>query len=390
MTDLPTHYESSDGTKTPIRDLENGHLHNAFRKRSSTPNDPTTLALRAEVLRRSAASPGPASQAPGANNPPPVNERKDFEDRLGADNARLVLAAAALEARAANLPKVVETDADVAAIDAWIREAAELERRTEKDREAAKAPWLMRGQVVDAFFGGIKRALSSRTPGLEQRKRPYLIAKRRREEEEQRQREAAERQAAEEQRQRQEEERQRAAEAQRRADEAAETLRQAEARRAAEEAAANAQAEADDAAPDLTLATDLAGDVDDAEVQLREAHHALDQHTSAADSAGEAAREADRRAQAAADGSHALPKVASSSLVAVWRHRFTSPREFDKSLGPLGPFLKEAELLDGLTRAAKADPRPVIPGVEWYEDFDVKTDKRARGPGNAGDARHSF
>lgn len=360
----------------------------AKRAREHGADDPMAMALAAEIERRGPAPEQGDRDAPapvGHNNPPVIDERAVFKTRLEESEEAKALADrnAALEMAAAKLPKAeaIKTEDDIAKIDAWVGDAVALLKDLKGYHERTKAPYLMRGQVIDEFRREMDSDIDKRMSGMQARKRPFLLAKAERERAERAAAAAAERKAAAEQRARGEAELEKAAAAQRLADEEASRLARVEADRAEAEASAFAQADADETTPDLTQVDSLTGAVDAAEDDLRSAEFVADQHNRAADAAREAGLAAEQRAidaeAAAMAPTHVLSKVGESGLKSVWRWKITSPKGFLAG-HPLISHLTDRETGTLLDRAAKADPRPTVPGVEFFEDYDVTTTKARR------------
>jgi hypothetical protein len=376
-----THYRSSKGD-VPIADMPYPHLVNAVNKRARElggGTDPTLEALRAEIARRpspdSATQPGPAADpralaredaapatrpapaprkaAIGDNNPP--TDDHPLKARLETDNEPLLVGFAELEIRAARLPAVCDSDEDIAKITAWVVDAKNLAREAESTRKAEKDPYLRAGNTIDGFFGAIKTALADRIPGLEKRKTAFLQARAAREAAE-RAAEAARLWAAQEEaRQREEEERRGAAEAQHAVSAALRKLQEAE-------------------GPDA---------IDLAEAEYRRAARAAQLSTDAAEQAVKDAKAAGKVAErqekilAGEHRTHVLGRVdaggGSTRLKTTVKPEVHNPGRLMISLGALGPFLGDAAIDAALARAAKADPRPAIPGVDWVEDVTAET-----------------
>jgi hypothetical protein len=386
---LITHYFSqSSGREIPIRDMSYSQLVNtinAVARRLGGGTDETLDALRADLARRPAPEPGeaaPKTSVPnlrgsgnaqsrdgttdpvadprglariGDNNPPDeVTVAERLRARLEAAHEALIEALADHELAAAKLPKSVESDDDVAKINAWVVRARELYREAEGHRKAEKDDYLQAGKTIDAFFGELKDDVAVRAKDIEDRNTPYLQAKAKREE--------ADRLAA--------------AEAKRKAaEEAAERERESQA------AAKKAQEEADAALKAIQDAKD-----DEERLRLekvaRDAAAVAKTENKAAEQAGKdvkaATKSADRDEKIAAGGGrHALGRTSagggSSSLKTEWKYRVVDKTRVAASLGPLYPFLGSSVVDDALGRAAKSDPRPDIPGVEYYSEAVTQT-----------------
>lgn len=288
----------------------------------------------------------------GDNNPP--EDADPFLERLEADNAALMDDIADHELKARKLPKEVTSDDDLALINAWVIRARELWKRAETTRIDEKEPYLTAGKKIDGFFTQVKSDLTERAKTIEQRNAPYLAAKAAREEAERLAQAAAKRAAAEE-----------AA--------AAERDAQAAARKAAEEAAAAEKKIRDAATEEARLA---------AEEEARQANKRLQTENRAAEQAGKDVKAASNSAArdekiAAGGGKHSLGRTAagggSSTLKTVWKYRLLDTAAASASLGPLQPFLSPSAMEDALARAAKADPRPIVPGVEFYAETESQT-----------------
>ena len=252
-----------------------------------------------------------------------------------------------LELTASKLPKEVKTDDDVIAVNAWVKAARALAREAEAARKDEKDLFLKQGQKIDAFF---KRELQDpvleRASKIEARNTPYLTAKA----------------AAEEARKRAE------AAAIRAAQEAA-AAREREAREAEErervaaEAAARKVREAADEETRAAAAEDLRRSEAAAETQRQAAAQAV--KASAERSAGARERQAEKGA--ANLSRTGVAGAGSATLKKTWTHRVTDATALYASLGPLGGFLAGDAVEAALKRAAKADERPEVPGVEYSE-----------------------
>lgn len=84
--------------------------------------------------------------APIGHNNPPLLEVLTERFAKSAEKVQ------AIAARANAAPKKVETDADLAIVSELVRDARDLSKSIDKDREAEKAPFLKAGRDVDAFF----------------------------------------------------------------------------------------------------------------------------------------------------------------------------------------------------------------------------------------------
>jgi hypothetical protein len=384
MTDLPTTYWSeSEGCEVLISTLNYHRLVSTIGKVSRAiggGTSPVLEALRAELAKRPQDT-GPrqmagqqtqdreARGAPVASPKAPLpraavigdnqgsdDEEKAFRDRLDEDHANLASEAAALESAAFRLPKEVASDEDVEAISGWVIKAAALKRKTEDLRKKTKEPFLQRGRWVDSFFGSFITAVDARVGPLEKRKVPYLQAKRAREEAERQEKAQAARRA-------QDEANARAAEERRIADEAAER------RRAAEEA----------------LRASANADAAEVERLEREAIQAGREEQLAIDAAGQAAKDVKATEKVAVreerilagDHRHVLGRTAgagsASALKTSYKPDVHNGARLTASLGPLAPFLGDAAIDAALAKAARAEPRPSIPGVDWIEETTSRT-----------------
>ena len=403
-----THYQSSSGP-IALADMAYPHLLNAIRKREKEVGgnpDEIVDALRAELASRPAAPethvlqkvdpsspekaqalresgglpPGPALPGLGHNNPPePTIE--EFRTALEKEHDEFLKLAGRAEMARAALPKAdtIATDEDVEKIDKWVVGAAKVASQAEKLHKAAKAPYLERGRVIDDLFLGLVKDLRAAIKSVEERKKPYLLAKANRARAELAARQEADRKAAAELAAAEQRARDEAAAAQAAIDEAAARLTEAEGVRATHESSAIAQGEADGSAPDLTTAEVAGADVDAAEADLRGA--AVDATNATAEAnrlalAKEAALESAASTEAAlANPTHVLATTGASGLKAVWKHRIAKPLEFIRS-HPLIEYLSDDAVEAALKRAAKAETRPTIPGVEFFEDYEATTSKR--------------
>jgi hypothetical protein len=320
-------------------------------------------ALRAELSRRPAPDPNGPQPAAGAhalprearsgdNNPP--TDVNPLEERLNEAHRSLVDQAAELEITAASLPREVTSEEDVALLNAWILKAQTVGRTAEKHRKDEKEPFLRAGKVVDGFFNGIADGLARRVKGLEDRKVPFLRAKRAREEADRAASAAALRRSQQEAADRVEQERQ---EAQRKRDEAERLL------------------------GELRAATDPEV-IERLEGAYRAAARDAQLSDAAADQAVKDARKVEKAAVReerilAGDHRHVLGKVqeggGSSSLRTSWKPEVHNAQRLMASLGPLAPFLGDQAVDAALARAAKAEVRPAIPGVDFVEDFQSQT-----------------
>ena len=392
-----TTYTGSDGTVWTIRQMVWRHLNATHAKLIRTGGDPEMIAALADEIARRERDEGrgapadhtlpqadddPPPAPPGHNMPPePIATEESIEAftaRIEEQYRACLSRPARAEMAIGKLPAASEitTDAQIEQIDEWIAAARKVAIDLEKTHKPAKAPYLARGRVIDDLFNGQAQSLRERIAQVEKRKIPYLKAKADRAAAELAARQRAEREAAlrlQEEADRQKAIADRAAEEQRAA---AARLNQAESVRAVEEEVALASAEAADELPDLTLAQDLGRDVDSAEADMRSAAVTAMQAAGAAASLSAAAaatlEQAEATERALATPTHVLGKTGASSLRSVWKHRITGAGALMRS-HPLIPFLLDSDLDAALKRAAKSEPRPVIPGVEFYEEFEATT-----------------
>lgn len=385
-----THYESSKGP-VEIATMVYSHLVNAINKRARDlggGTDETLDALRAELARRPPPAPGteeadrsgagerearradPArplaresTPAPGTqreighNRPPEINAGLDA--RLKVDHAELLDRAADLEIEASRLPKSVDSDDDLAAVNAWLLKVQNLKRDAEKLRVDEKAEYLKAGKTIDAFFGGVATSANARAAGVQARVLPYLQAK-----------------AAAEQRRRENE-----AAVLRKAEQEARQREQAE-----RDESARLRQVADNALTALKMAQ-TPEDIEQAEATYREAARAAHLSDEAAGQAAKDAKAAGKVADrneriVAGEHRHVLGRDVvgggASTLKASFKPDVHNGARLTASLGPLAPYLGDAAIDAALAKAAKADPRPSIPGVDWVEDHQVQTRAAAR------------
>ncbi len=306
----------------------------------------------------------------GHNNPPPDPYLAQLEDA----HASLLDQQASLELEAATLPKVVDNDDQVAAITAYVVKARALARRIEAEREDAKKPLLARSRTLDGFFGGLRDALKKRADGVEARNGPYLLAKRQRAEAEARARLVEAQRIADAAAERARLAREQEIEAQRVADEEAERNR-----RAAAEAQAQATA-AELGDVEGAVDTSAAQDADQAEEASRAAQlqaNRASQAATDADKLAGAAQQLVDTAQSDMDrGVGRLARTAggggASNVRMEWQYRLADRDKVRASLGPLGPYFSESEVLSALAKATRG-ARPAVPGVEYFEQPQVRT-----------------
>ena len=380
-----THYPSSKGL-VAIADMTWPHLNNAIAKVRREGGNPALLAAlefnmsqrpakdpdveNAPKVERTAPTQGirvggglgggvgsrKLERADGSettvrdNNPPP--EQDTFLETVQEKHADLLGRIADHEMAKSALPKVVNTEEEMAAITAWNVKTGALVREAETARVGAKEPYLERGRWIDGLFNGIKTTLSSGVKPLEERIEPFLKAKRIAE---QAARDAAAKAAREEQ-QRKDEEARKAREAEmeaaRKAEAAAQAIRDAanaEERRKAEIATREAEREANIA---------------------RLTAERAEEHSAWADKAAD-------KAEARADGGHELDRTVAGGgavkLKMVPKFRITDPEAVRRSLGPLAPYLAKQAVEDAIARASREEAWPRVPGVTFYEEEEVST-----------------
>lgn len=382
MSELPTSYIGSDQKEVLISSMPYTRLVNSINVRSRESggaSTPLLEALRAELARRpppslpeqqaerhrmptgaeaaargeapaAASQPLPPRHEIGANDPP----AEDYAEILAQQNEHLLSQAAELESAAALLPREVETEEHMGEITAWVVKAQNLTRAAEKVRKETKEPHLVKGRAVDTFFGSIAAMANTRIASVEKRKIPYLQARRAAEEAERSRQAAILRQSQQEALQRENEEREATNLAAAAVDTAKEKLRNA----TTEEEIAAAETELRAAAKIAQLSGDAA-----------------EQAVKDAKAAGKVADRQERII--AGDHRLVLGKVSagggSSTLRVSWKPDVHNAARLTASLGPLAPFLGDAAIDAALQRAAKADTRPAIPGVDFIEDLQART-----------------
>lgn len=363
-----THYPSRSKGPTPIKTMEWKHLNNAIGVVERGPgqfDDPDQLlaALKAEMANRppiedNAPEPivqperivpmreGPAPK--GDNMPPDLT----LEEELTEAHGPLLDEFADAELAIAKLPATVQTEADAKTITDWVAKTKVLGRRAETARETAKKPFLLKGRIVDGFFGKLKTNLDDRAKAIEARNLPYLKAKAAAEEALQRAKaEDARKEAAAKQAQ-------------------AQAAFQAEAKARQEAAAAAEKLRQALTAKDIAEARQQTLDAEqramDAEATTMEAQFDADRANSIAAGAGEAAMMGPGLQKSTGS-------AATAKLVQERRYEVTSALALNRSLGPLNLYLSERAIEDALDRAAKADPSPTIPGVRFFATDVIST-----------------
>ena len=255
---------------------------------------------------------------------------------------------------AADLPTTVESDDDVAKINAWVTTGRAIARKAEAERVEAKAPLLERGKKLDGFFKGLGDLLLDRAKSVEQRNAPYLSAKRARE--------AAEREAAAAEARRVQAEKDRIArealeaeqEARRIAAEAEQKIREAqgaEARRVAEQQAREA--------------------AQTAQALKKEAGAAVKDSIKADNAADRAERQADPERQRSLERTSA--GGGSAKLKMVRKYRIEDKDAVQASLGVWRGLIASGAVYEALGRGAQLETWPSIPGVVFYEEEEVLT-----------------
>lgn len=297
-------------------------------------------------------NPGPREAVPGDNSPPPDTEI--LQDRLEADYAILVNAAADIEVRAFSLPTEPKTDEECALLISYAADAKRVIKTAENGHTEEKAPHLALGRTVDGFFKSLWSPLQARVESVEGRINAYNRAKAAREAAERAEKARLEREAAE---------------AARRAQEAA--ARAAEKARQEEEAAA----------AKLRAAASEKARLEAAE-QMREAAQASEAARADEKEAGAAAVASERVAESherAASGSVAqLGKVtatgASAAVTTFWNHSITDAAKLMETLGPLGPYLSNDAIIQAIgalkRELGKGDKLAEfnLPGVNFFKD----------------------
>lgn len=256
-----------------------------------------------------------ATRLPNDPNP----DANPLEERLREENVTLFRQLAQLEERAVDAPAEVHDEAAAQLLTGLAGELAKLEKAFDKARVAAKEPFLHGSRTVDSTLGAPQKTMEARRKALMSRVNAHHDRV--------------------------------AAEKRRLAREAEEQLRweAEEQRRAAEAArAVDSHQEADQIAIAAAKADDLA----------------------------------DAQAKKAITSQTAATKTesgATSFQVRTPAFRFTDGDAFKASLGPLADYLDRDGLKAALARAAKADPTPTIPGVEFY----IHTETRVRNAAGA-------
>ena len=295
-------------------------------------------------------------------NFPPLDHPTLLRTRLERDHAELIRAAAALELKLVDLPDAPADDAQCGALTEYVVEVKRLAKRVDDVRKEAKEPYLEGGRTVDAWFKELGDPLAGER-GLVARVTPritaYNRAKEERERAERRRQEEAARVAAAEAARKAQEERLAAERAAAEAEEAARRLRAAE----TDEARAAAFSDMQSAETVAQAARSIA---DDQEKYAAQHERKADQHAAAAERGGLG---------------RVATGAATSSVTKVWVGQITDAPKLFASLGPLGPYLPDAEIraaIDRAVRQAAAQGRVAdltIPGVRVFED--IRTNFRA-------------
>lgn len=139
----------------------------------------------------------------------------------------------------------------------------------------------------------------------------------------------------------------------------------AEARRKAEAEALRLREEAEEARRQAETA------------RILESHQEADQIEQEAHQAEQQAAAQEKKVERAQTASTRTESGATSYQTRVRAFRITDGDAFRASFGPMAPYLDRQSVADALGRAAKADPWPTIPGVEFYHD--TKTHLRTKG-----------
>lgn len=235
-----------------------------------------------------------------------------LEERLRETHAELFAQMAQLEEKASEAPKTVDDDKSAEELTDLASQIQKLEKRFEAVRVDEKADFLASTRTVDSVLGAPPKTLNERRKTIMSR----VDAHHRRKAELARQ-EAA--RIAEEQRQ--------------------EAIRIA------------AEAEA---------------------ARLAESHQEADQLER---QAAKTEATADAQEAKALRGGGAMTRTeggARSYQVKVKTYRFTDAQAFRASFGPMAPYLDKEAVAAALGRAAKAEPPPTVPGVEFYENTETR------------------
>ena len=327
--------------------------------------------------------------APADDNRPPEGV-DPFVATLEERHAALLRQQSDLELAVRKLPQEVTSDEDVALINAHVLARRNLAREVEATRVDVKAPYLSRERVIDAWFGGIKTALEGRAKAIEQRSAPYLHAKRQREQAEADARAAKLRQDAREAQERadaalaaqRKAEQDRLAEEQRQRDLETERARQQQEQ---ERIAREAQTASETPAPAPAPAEPLVSAAEQEEAHRKSIAAQQEAQKKAEDAAEEArklnlaASRADTQAARGGGLGRTQGGGASAKANMVWVGRIDSFPKVIQSMGPLGPFLNETILRDAVAKAARANPRPEVPGVVYSQELEVKTTQTRAG-----------
>jgi hypothetical protein len=246
------------------------------------------------------------------NDPNP--EANPLEERLREQHVDLYRRLVQLEEKASEAPAEVTDDATAQTLTSLAGDLAKLEKDFEAARVDAKEPYLQGSRTVDDTLGAPKKTLESRRKVLLSRINAHNDRK------------------------------------------------AAEARRKAQEAAEQARWEAEE------------------QRRAAEAARAVDSHQEADQLAQDAAKvdaQADAQEKKAATTTTASVKTESGTTayqVKTPAYRIPDGEALKASLGPLVGYLSRDAIADALSRAAKANPTPTIPGVEFY----IHTESRVR------------
>lgn len=287
----------------------------------------------------------------GANRPPLFGP-DELPKQLDLAHADLFAEAAGLDAERFALPEAPATDAECAAVSAFILKARAFGRKVEGVRAEVGRPYLDSTKAINAFFKEIAEpvdAMADPKGALANVVNVYARAKAERERAERLERERQERATAEAARKEEQRLRDEAEAAQRRSEEAAAAIRAA-ADKESRDAAEKAMREADAQAASLRKgAEDTAQD------------------------AAQAERKAETNARQAAGPVAALSRVggggATSSITKRWSYEITAFSALQRSLGPLGQYLSLDTIEQAVARAVREQSqggqRPTLdlPGV---------------------------
>lgn len=270
---------------------------------------------RKVAARKSEAAPG----GDAAENPravPGGNNPPTQREEMAAKHGKLSATIAGLALRAKELPVRVRTEEHLTAVSAVLVEARSVATEERKAFRSEKEPWLAGSREVDSFFNALRGPLDEILETLQHRLDVHA------------------REKVEEERRRAEVERQRlAAEAKRQADLAAKHAGTGRAEKHEERAAVSSQRAEEAGAAATASAADLA-------------------RTHLATGVTATARE-------------------------TWSGKIENFAEVQKSLGPLGPYFKPAEIEAAVAKWAKAtEGRSTIPGAKAEKTISADIRKR--------------